>query len=158
MEDKQSNQEKDLYFEVYENFRKAIKQARESNDLKVLRDSLFFFINRIKETVESKDLDYTKISLFCTYDPKYFFPKQDITDQLEPYGAELKVSTDGLLIQILRILDLEREKNLVYELEDALDDLHSALSIGDKESVPKFKQEVIAVLNKWTEMLNSPLS
>lgn len=150
-------QKENLYFEVYENFRKAIKQAQESNDLEVLRNSLFFFINKLKETVESENLDYTKISLFSTYDPKYFFPHQNTSDQLEPYGTFLEVTTDGLLIQILRRLDLERKKNLVYELEDALLDLHSDLSIGDENSILKSKQAVLNVLHKWEEMLNSPL-
>jgi len=148
-----NNPEK-LYSKIYKELLKASKEAIGNRNLEALRKSLLFFINKLREILQTAKIDYQLLSYFVLLDPKYLFPCERKTESIDNYGAIVEIKTEGLLIQIFRALDLMHNKNLIYELYDTLSELHASLSKkDDPETIKKLTNNALLVLDKLEEIL-----
>jgi len=150
-----NNPEK-LYHQIYKELLNAGKEAICNKNLEALRKGLLFFVNKLREILQTGKIDYQLLSYFVLLDPKYLFPCEHKTEPIDNFGAIVEIKTEGLLIQFLRALDLMHNRNLIYELYDALSELYASLSKkDDPETIKKLNDNALLILSKLEEILNN---
>jgi len=149
------NKPEKIYLKIYKELLKANKEAIGNGNLEALRKSLLFFVNKLKEILQTGKIDYQLLSYFVLLDPKYLFPCEHKTEPVDNYGAIVEIKTEGLLIQFFKALDLTHKIDLIYELYDILSELHSSLSKkDDSETIKKLTNNALLILDKLEEILN----
>jgi len=150
-----NNPEK-LYLKIYKELLNASKEAICNKNLEALRKGLLFFVNKLREILQTGKIDYKLLSYFVLLDPKYLFPCEHKTEPIDNFGAIVEIKTEGLLIQFLKTLDLMHNRNLIYELYNALSELHASLSKKDDvETIKKLNDNALLILSKLEEILNN---
>ena len=141
---------KEKYLKAYKILTEAKERALKQHDNTELskleiKKSLLEFLNFLEKIINSHNLKYSDISLFVVLDDKFIFPHEgeNFYYALDKYGPTLKIKTKGLLSELVRALNLEHCKNLIFQLQDALINLHEALSLNRPDEIDERKKEGI---------------
>lgn len=136
-------------------YRKQItpKIYHKKEELNLIIDSFLFFIKEFKKTLRGK-LNHNTLAEFI-FDADYLFPQKNVEIAHKKYGPILKISTDGFLLEFFRALDLGKERKLIKELQDTIDDLQAALELNKEKEIAENKKRLIKILDKLENIIKN---
>jgi hypothetical protein len=136
--------------------KKSLKQ-HENDELSRLEIKKGFleFLNFFEKIISSPKLKYSDISLFVVLDDKFIFPQEseNFYYALDEYGPTLQIKTKGLLVELARALNLEHCENLIFQLQDALSNLHEVLSLNRREEIEEKRKKVLELVSRFKNII-----
>jgi hypothetical protein len=148
------------YLKAYEILTEAKKRSLKQHDNTELskleiKKSLLEFLNFLEKIINSPNLKYSDISLFVVLDDKFIFPHEgeNFYYALDKYGTTLQIKTKGLLSELVRALNLEHCENLIFQLQDALINLHEALSLNRTDEIEENRKKVLEVISEFKNII-----
>jgi hypothetical protein len=151
---------KEKYLKAYEILTEAKKRSLKQDDNTELskleiKKGLLEFLNFLEKIISSPKLKYSDISLFVVLDDKFIFPHEgeNFYYSLDKYGSTLQIKTKGLLYELVRALNLEQYEYLIFQLQDALINLHEALSLNRTDEIEERKNKVLKVISEFRNII-----
>jgi hypothetical protein len=151
---------KEKYLKAYEILTEAKKRSLKQDDNTELskleiKKGLLEFLNFLEKIISSPKLKYSDISLFVVLDDKFIFPHEgeNFYYSLDKYGPTLQIKTKGLLYELVRALNLEQYEYLIFQLQDALINLHEALSLNRTDEIEERKNKVLKVISEFRNII-----
>jgi hypothetical protein len=154
------NMHKGYYQKAYkiliETRRRSLNQSNNIELSKLeIKKGLLEFLNFLEKIISSPKLKYSDISLFVVLDDKFIFPheSENFYYSLDKYGPTLQIKTKGLLYELVRALNLEQYEYLILQLQDALSNLHEALSLKRTYEIEENRKKVLEVISKFKNII-----
>jgi hypothetical protein len=151
---------KEKYLKAYKILTEAKERSLKQHDNTELskleiKKGLLEFLNFLEKIINSPNLKYSDISLFVVLDDKFIFPQEgeNFYYALDKYGPTLQIKTKGLLSELVRALNLEHCENLIFQLQDALINLHEALSLNRTDEIEENRKKVLEVISKFKNII-----
>jgi len=126
----------------------ALSRGKRSGSAKSARNSVKQFVNFVQKDIALIDTE-TLIFSDYIYDNDMLF--STVTNEYSLKRADIKKISDGLLTQVLEILDIKGKK-ISKDIKSAIEDLHSQLSRGVKE-IDEEKATLYETLEELNKML-----
>jgi len=122
---------------MYEDIFDKLSTAKNAGNKEQAKESLYFLVNKIRSTLAGP-MDQNTFADFIQDKNLIFKTNEDDFSG----DIEVKISTDGLLSQILDISGATDHEKISNKLKDSIFDLHSNLSRGvtnNKEKIDRIQ-------------------
>lgn len=134
---------------IYELTFVRLSEARKIGKDSEVRKALELFSDSLKNLVNETTTNPLVLSEFVV-DERMFFPT--IKNQYAQVGPDIEIRTTGLISQMLEMISIKDFEKVSTELNQALLDLHSRLSRGQKD-ISEEKGRLLHILDSFDKLL-----
>lgn len=142
---------------MYKEISAKLSEAKKSGDKNLIKESLLFLVSEIENTLNSSNEELINKLPFSNFiEDRDFIFKTDDQSIFNDEGADVNMSTNGLIIEMLNAYGISDGEKLSDNLKEAIFSLHANLSKGMTENEVQIK-DLHLVLNNIKDQINEVL-